>query len=140
MENFNPRPVKYSNESAEFRGKLEEEYAKHLKKYGAEVVGGFGDGGKDVSVEDFPGVTIFQVKNSWRYAAEFLDLSIRKFKTFIPIAVGDFGKDTPEQILNSIKENGGYVGFDEPQRELHLKLISATRDLILKNGGRIKFE
>ena len=113
----------YTNESAETRGEnLETVYAKIFRVISN---GGHNDHGKDILTGD-PRAPFFQVKSSWFHANESLDTSIA-FGKFIPVAVGDPGRATREEIIQSIMRHGGYVGIDIDDREYHLKEISNAR-------------
>lgn len=99
----------FSVESAEFRGtELEKTYEKLLD---GKIVGGFGDKGKDILIENVPGIAIIQVKSSWHYAREFLKNSLQ-YDNFIPIVVGDPGQHNKEEIFESIEKYGGWIGDD----------------------------
>ncbi len=99
----------FTVESAEFRGtELEKSYAELL---GGKIVGGFGDKGKDIVIENVPGVADIQVKNSWTNARKFLGECLHH-KNFIPIVVGDPGQHGKEEIFESLIENGGWIGDD----------------------------
>lgn len=99
------------------------------------VEGGFRDGGKDIKtgIDDIPYI---QVKASWDGAMHFLSkgLKFASDKTrgryvYIPICVGEPG--TKEEIIESIKEYGGWIGKDVPQREENLLKLQKARDHII---------
>lgn len=125
----------YNNESVESKGaNLEQVYATLL---GGKIVGGIGDGGLDIVLEDDPNVPILQVKSSQEAAKAFLSESLRRME-FIPIVVGDPGRFTKKEILKSLSENGAWVGFDEIDREKFIISVRKIRDHILNNGGNAK--
>jgi hypothetical protein len=98
----------FSNESSDFRGELVKVYHELL---GGILTDGEGDGGKDLIFENVPGVSSVQVKNSWDYAVTSLKLSLDK-KEYIPVVVGDPGRSTKENVFDSVRENGGFIGID----------------------------
>jgi hypothetical protein len=53
----------------------------------------------------------------------FLAKSLER-KEFIPIVVGDFGQYSRDEILDSIRKNGGWVGPDVPDREKTIEGIN----------------
>ena len=125
----------FSGESVESKGaNLEQVYATLL---GGKIIGGIGDGGLDVLLEDNPDVPILQVKSSQEAAKVFLKESLRKME-FIPIVVGDPGRFTKEEILESLSKNGAWAGFDEIDREKFIDNVKKTRDYIFSNGGNAK--
>ena len=127
--------MKQSPVGAEFVGsELENTYA---ELFGGTVNGGFNDGGADI-LTDEPGIPLFQVKSSWEAAMKFFAESARRGE-FIPIVVGDPGQHTKFEIMESILENGGWVGIDVPDRERKIANIGKLRDQILAMpGGKIK--
>lgn len=126
VRNFNS--AMFHNESKETRGtELEKVYSGLL---GGKIVGGHQDGGIDIVFEDNPDIPLVQIKSSWPIAQKFLSDSV-KFKTFIPIIVGDPGQHTREEILESIIEKGGWAGVDVDDREKIIEQISQVRELIL---------
>lgn len=108
----------------EYRGaELEQAYA---EVFGGEVMGGFSDGGCDVATGD-NSVPFVQVKSTVPFALAFLKVSIQR-RRFIPLCVGEpSGK---EEILDSLKQFGGYVGRDIPKRGEILEGIARVRELI----------
>lgn len=123
----------FTVESQEFRAIQLENVYERLS--GGKVVGGFGDKGKDIIVENTPGVAMFQVKNSWVFAREFLKETTRKLLNkekmeFIPIVVGDPGQHTWEEISKSLIEYGGWIGDDVDDMEGNRqKVLDGIKDI-----------
>jgi hypothetical protein len=133
------QPESFTVESPEFRGtELEKTYKNLLD---GEIVGGHGDKGKDILIENVPGVAIIQVKNSWFYARDHLKKGLQ-FKNFIPIVVGDPGQHSKEEIFESIIENGGWIGDDVDDlggsKEKALAGIKQVRDEIENVLGKVE--
>ncbi len=101
---------------------VEEAYA---SIFGRGKNGGFDDHGLDVATGDVE-IPFIQVKSSVDGAKAFLAKSIRLHK-FIPIALGDPGEK--EEMLESLKKFGGWVGPDIPNREKILQGIAGVREL-----------
>jgi hypothetical protein len=99
---------------------LEKSYAKIL---GGTVSGGFNDCGKDVVVH---GTIAVQVRSSVPFALKFLQESLRR-RRFIPICVGEPGKK--EEMLSTLAQFGGWVGYDIPRRQEVLEGIQRVREL-----------
>lgn len=109
--------------SAEYQGDdVEKAYA---EIFGQGTNGGFNDHGLDVPTGDTE-IPFIQVKSSVDGAKSFLAKSI-KMHQFIPIALGDPG--AREEMLDSLKRFGGWVGPDIPGREKILKGIAGVREL-----------
>ncbi|OHA16784.1 MAG: hypothetical protein A3C79_00435 [Candidatus Taylorbacteria bacterium RIFCSPHIGHO2_02_FULL_45_28] len=95
--------------------------AAYAKVLGGTVNGGLGDGGRDVIVPEIGGV---QVKASSAGAKEFLAVSLKR-KQFIPLCVGE--PSTKEEVLDSLKKFGAWVGKEIPNRAKLLAGISQIR-------------
>ena len=109
--------------TAELQGDdVEQAYA---EIFGTKVTGGFHDHGKDVLTGDKE-IPFLQIKSSPRGAISFLAESVKR-KNFIPIAIGEPG--TKEEIIESVKKYGGWVGKDEPNRQKILEGIAKAREL-----------
>lgn len=109
--------------SREFVGaELEQAYA---KAFGGKVVGGFSDGGVDIATGD-ENIPAVQVKSSVPFALSFLKESIRR-RHFIPVCVGE--PSDKEEMLDTLKRFGGYVGRDIPRRGEILDGIARVREL-----------
>jgi len=109
--------------SVEHQGKdVEEAYAAIFNKG---INGGFNDHGLDVPTgyEEIPFV---QIKSSVDGAMAFLAKSIKLHK-FIPICIGDPG--AKEEMIESLKKFGGWVGQDIPNRQRLLEGIAGVREL-----------
>ena len=119
--------LKNPREMAQMYGDdVELAYGSVLAEFGT-VKGGIGDQGKDFRSIDQKLLPSFQIKSSWEGAKYFLAESVRRHN-FIPVAIGEPG--TAEEIIESIKEFGGWVGKDEPLRGNYLKNIKKVRDAI----------
>ncbi|KKU60242.1 MAG: hypothetical protein UX81_C0002G0039 [Parcubacteria group bacterium GW2011_GWA2_47_12] len=109
--------------SKEFHGaELEQAYAKVI---GGRMSGGFNDCGKDI-VPDDSSIPRFQVKSSVHFAVKFLAESVRRFQ-FTPICIGEPGKR--DEVADSLRENGGWVGRNIPRREEVLQGITKAKGL-----------
>ncbi len=114
--------------SAEFQGDdVEQAYA---EVFGTKVIGGFNDKGKDIETGDKE-IPFLQIKSSVEGAKSFLAESLKR-KKFIPIAIGEPG--TKEEMLATIKEYGGWIGKDEPDRKKILEGIAQIK--ILCGAGK----
>ncbi|MBU6370997.1 MAG: hypothetical protein KGH93_00825 [Patescibacteria group bacterium] len=125
-------------ETAEFRGQnLEEAYARIL---GGKIVGGFGDKGKDIVFEDEPGIGVIQVKSSGQGAMKFLAECV-DHKDFIPVVIGDPGQHPKDEIFQSIRNYGVFIGDVTDLASSHqktLELFKTTRAAIAAGGPRLK--
>lgn len=107
--------------SKEFVGaELEQAYAKVM---GWRIVGGLNDGGKDLAT-DLPTLPIVQAKSSVHGAMDFFKESARR-RQFIPMCIGDPGK--PDEVRDSLKRFGAWIGYEIPGRERFSKEIQAFR-------------
>ena len=105
----------------EFVGaELEHAYAKVL---GGRVIGGFNDGGLDVTTCD-SAVPAVQIKSSIPIACKFLAESKRR-RQFIPICIGEPG--TREAVLDSLRKFGAWIENGTPGRDLALAEIGKIR-------------
>ena len=103
MRNRQPSGV-----SAEFVGnELEAAYAEVFRGH---IVGGFHDGGVDITTSDEDVPTV-QVKSSWGFARKFLQVSVQR-RRFIPICVGE--PADRQTVIDSLKQFGGFIGDDIP--------------------------
>lgn len=109
--------------STDFMGEeLEDAYAKILEGIST---GGYDDAGKDVVIDE-PGIPYIQVKSSIPKAIAFLAEGVRR-KRFTHIVVGEpGGKD---EMLDTIRKYGGWVGHNVPDRERYLESISKAREM-----------
>ncbi len=98
------------------------------KLLGGRIVDGHGDGGKDMVFDKEPGVPIAQIKSSWKHAITSLKLSLCKDK-YIPVIVGDPGQIPKEEIFESIRNAGGFIGIDVDDVETKLKACSEFREM-----------
>lgn len=131
----NPGSPEYKN----FIGNdVEAAYAEVLH---AELIGGISDNGKDIKTK-IDGIPYIQIKSSWPGAMDFLSRGLKivssdtggRYK-YIPICVGEPG--TEEEIIQSIKEYGGWIGRDIPNREDNLLKLKKARDyILLKQEGK----
>lgn len=112
----------YGGVSSDFIGdELERAYAEIL---GGLKTGGEGDEGKDIiNIEEVGAV---QVKSTFENARKFLAESLRR-KRFIPLVIGQPG--SKEEMIESIKRFGAWVGYDIPNREKDLENIAKVRDV-----------
>jgi len=107
----------------EFVGaELEHAYAKVL---GGRVIGGFNDGGLDVTTCDSSIPTV-QVKSSIPMACKFLAVS-EKRRQFIPICIGEPGQR--DDVLTSLRKFGAWIENGIPGRDRALQEISRIRGL-----------
>ncbi len=107
----------------EFVGaELECAYAKVL---GGSVIGGFNDGGLDVTTGDVSIPTV-QVKSSILMACKFLAVSERRHQ-FIPICIGEPGQR--DDVLTSLRKFGAWIENGIPGRDRALEEISRIREL-----------
>lgn len=107
----------------EFVGaELEHAYAKVL---GGRVIGGFNDGGLDVTTCDNT-VPSVQVKSSIPIACKFLAESTKR-RQFIPICIGEPG--TREAVLDSLRKFGAWIENGIPGRDRALAEIGKIRML-----------
>ncbi|MFA6552553.1 MAG: hypothetical protein WCT19_03585 [Candidatus Paceibacterota bacterium] len=111
---------------------LEETYLKKFQEVfpNAKIVGGIGDAGLDIQTGDNE-IPKVQVKWSSAKAKEFVIKSISRFKEFIPICVGDPKNSSGSEIVQSLKEFGGFAGPDIPRKEELIHGISTARDMII---------
>ncbi|MFA5736714.1 MAG: hypothetical protein WCX70_02955 [Candidatus Paceibacterota bacterium] len=115
--------IKFRGESSDFVGQeLEEAYA---NAFGGKIIGGFNDHGKDVFVPNKE-VESVQIKSSTHEMKKFLSESLRR-RDFIPICVGLPG--TKEEMLDSIKKFGAWVGNEIPNREKLLAGVVKLKEL-----------
>lgn len=119
---------KFEHEAQFYGDDVEQAYA---KLFGTKITGGIGDGGLDVPTGD-PEIPYVQVKSSFVGARDFFKESLRR-KDFIPVVIGEPG--TKEEVMQSLKEFGGWVGKDEGGREKFLKNILGVRETIDKLNG-----
>ena len=105
----------------EFVGaELEHAYANVL---GGRVIGGFNDGGLDVTTGDTV-VPAVQVKSSIPIACKFLAESVKR-RQFIPICIGEPG--TRDDILTSLRKFGAWIENGIPGRDRALVEIGKIR-------------
>ena len=105
----------------EFVGaELEHAYAKVL---GGRVIGGFNDGGLDVTTGD-SAVPAIQVKSSIPIACKFLAES-KKRRQFIPICIGEPG--SRDDIITSLRKFGAWIENGIPGRDRALVEIGKIR-------------
>ncbi len=107
----------------EFIGRDAEEV--YAKVFGGKIVGGVRDGGKDVSTND-PEIPIVQVKSSIDGAKVSVKKSV-EFKRFIPIVVGEPG--SREEMIESLKKFGAWIGYNIPDRDFYLTAIAKARNM-----------
>ncbi len=127
----------FRGESADFVGQeLEEAYATAV---GGKIIGGRRDAGKDILTGDKE-IPYFQVKSSYEGVKEFVRDRIRKElggqrirDPFIPLSVGEVG--TKEEIFDSMKKFGIWVGQDIPNREEIRQKIAKFRDACYSGKG-----
>lgn len=106
--------------SKEFIGAdLEKAYA---KVFNGTMTGGFADKGYDVTIPD-TGIRV-QVKSSVKGAVCFLAEGLRR-KHFIPLCVGE--PSVKEEMIQSIRSVGGWVGYNIAQRVKLLEQIALVR-------------
>jgi hypothetical protein len=97
--------------------------------FGQGINGGFNDHGLDIPTGDTD-IPFIQVKSSVVGAKTFLAKSL-KMHQFIPIALGDPG--AKEEMIESLKKFGGWVGPDIPDREKLLQGIAQVRQVCYSN-------
>lgn len=123
----------HSHEYSRFMGDdVEKAYAEILQ---GEIIGGIDDKGKDLRI-DADDIPYIQIKSSWEGAMDFLSKGLKLISSdtggryrYIPICVGEPG--TKEEILQSIRDYGGWIGKDIPNREENLLKLKKARDYIL---------
>ncbi len=109
--------------SGAFQGDdLEEAYANIFQQG---ITGGFNDHGLDIPTGDSE-IPFVQVKSSIKGVKDFLAESIKRHK-FISIVLGDPG--TKEEMMESLRKVGGWVGRDIENRDKILQGIAGVREL-----------
>lgn len=107
----------------------------YAEAFGAKITDGYSDHGKDLAIDD-PETPAVQIRSSIEGAKFFLAESLRR-EEFIPICVGEPG--SREEMLDSIRQFGAWIGRDIPGRNEVMKKIAIVRDLchnkerVLKN-------
>lgn len=120
---------KFHGESSDLAGReLEEAYA---SAFGGQINGGVNDRGEDILLND-PEVPAVQVKASLESARHFFREAIRR-EEFIPICIGEPG--AKEEMVQTLKEYGAWVGHEIIGREDLLEKISNLRALCEKKGA-----
>jgi hypothetical protein len=112
----------------------QEQDAAYAAAFGAEVVDGYGDEGVDLKIDD-PEIRGLQIKSSVDGMKRFLAESLKR-ERFIPICVGEPGAKV--EMLESIKQFGGWVGRDIPGRDQILAKIAIIRELCHNKEGALK--
>lgn len=123
-------PIDKFQENAKFYGDdVEQAYA---KLFGTKPTNPDLDAkGLDIPTGN-PEIPYVQVKSSLVGARKFFLESLKR-KKFIPIVIGEPG--TKEEVIESIKEFGGWVGKDEDGREKFLQNILGVRNKIDELNG-----
>lgn len=125
--------LRFRGESSDHVGKeLEEAYA---NAFGGKMAGGFNDHGKDIIGIPDSEVQAVQVKSSVPEMKKFFAESLRQ-RNFIPMCVGLPG--TKEEMVDSIKNFGAWIGDDIPGKERLLKLVAQVRDLCYNENRLIE--
>lgn len=116
-------------EKKDFRGESPLFAGKELKEAYASIFqgilnGGFDDQGRDLFTQEKE-VPEIQIKSSVHEAKKFLIESLRR-KEFIPICIGEPG--SREEMIETIKKFGAWIGREIPNRNELLTKISQVRD------------
>ncbi len=122
----------YRGESAEWVGReLEEAYA---LAFSGQITGGYNDQGRDL-ITNIPETPAVQIKSSLEGAKRFFLESLRR-EEFIPICIGEPG--AKEEMVETLKRYGAWVGYEIPKREGLLEKIAQLRKLCYSKKGLLE--